>query len=230
MIKSIGDASSVFRYGSWSHEAGPPKKEKAYREESHRVVGFAVSLSVSGASATTFTRTSPAGGPLPAGVTEVGGIVADLIGVSGVRIVSQVPASALFQGFSPTSPFVIGTQAGFTPSVLGSLGGGLTRLAVRITLYDGDTGPGDFDDNENTLLVNGVNAGNFSDVVTVETTSDGLTELSSNPAGGFRDGALDTGFFFVNGPAELAAIFAALMGSGQLVFELADVDPSDNYF
>lgn len=125
---------------------------------------------------------------------------------------------------------MIGTQTGFTPAVLGALGGGLTQMAVRITLYDGDTGPGNFDDNQNTLLVNGVNAGNFSDVATVETTSDGLTELSSNPAGGFRDGTLDTGFFLVNGPAELAAIFAALLGSGQLVFELADIDPGDNYF
>lgn len=192
-----------------------------------------VAMFVSGASAaltTPLTRNSPASGPLPSGVTEVGGIVADLIGAIGVRVVSQVPASSLFTGFASVNPFVIGTQAGFTPAVLGSLGGGLAQMAVRITLYDGDTAPGNFDHNQNTLRVNGVNAGNFSDVVTVETTSDGLTELSSNPSGGFRDNTLDTGFFLVNGPAELAAIFAALLGTGQLVFELADDDPGDNYF
>ncbi len=198
---------------------------------------FAVAFALT-AHSTPFTRNSPAGGPLPAGVTEVGGVVADLVGANGVRIVSQLPASALYQGFSHSgspvayqgNPLTIGIQSGFTPAILGSLGGGLVAIAVRISLYDGDTGPGDFDEGENTLLINGVNAGNFSDIVTQETTPDGLTEISMNPSGGFRDESLDTGFFLVNGPVELAAIFAALLGTGQLVIQVNDVDPTDNYY
>jgi len=187
---------------------------------------------------TTFTRTSPSGGALPAGVTEIGGLVADITGVSGVRVVSQVPASSLFQGFSGSgtpaayqgNPLTIGIQSGFTPAILSSLGGGLAGMAVRITLLDGDTGPGEFDEDQNVLLVNGVNVGNFSAVVTEETSSDGLTSLSMNPTGGFRDGTLDTGFFLINGPADLAAIFAALAGTGQIVFQVFDDDPDDNYY
>jgi hypothetical protein len=195
---------------------------------------FAVSI----ACATPFTRTSPTGGALPAGVTEVGGIVVDLQGAGGIRVVSQLAASSLFIGYansgSPVAyrgnPMTIGIQSGFTPSVLASLGGGIASMAVRITLEDGDTGSGNFDDDQNTLIVNGVPVGNFSDVVTEETSGDGLTQYSQNASGGFRNGTLDTGFFVVSNPADLAAILAALTGSGQLVFQLNDDDPNDNYF
>ncbi len=188
--------------------------------------------------ATPFTRTSPTGGALPAGVTEVGGIVVDLQGAGGVRIVSQLAASSLFSGYASSgtpmayqgNPLTIGIQSGFTPSILASLGGGIASMAVRVTLYDGDTGFGDFDDDQNTLIINGVSVANFSDSVTEETGGDGLTQLSQNPSGGFRDGTLDTGFFVVSNPADLAAILAALTGSGQLVFQLNDVDPDDNIF
>lgn len=188
--------------------------------------------------ATPFTRTSPAGGTLPSAVTEVGGVVTDMIGANNSRIVSQLPASALFLGFANTgtpaayqgNPMTIGIQAGFTPPILANLGGGLLKLAVRISLYDGDTGPGDFDQNQNTLLINGVAVGNFSDVVTEATSQDGLTSLSSNPSGGFRDATLDTGFFLVTDPAVLASIYAALLSTGELVFQLYDTDPNDNYF
>lgn len=48
------------------------------------LVGVVLGLGVSTALPTPFTRNSPAGGPLPSGVTEVGGIVADVIGANGV--------------------------------------------------------------------------------------------------------------------------------------------------
>jgi hypothetical protein len=211
-------------------------KMKTYRDLALAALGAFVTASV--AWGTTFTTTSPTGGALPSGVTEVGGVVIDMQGASGTRIVSQLAASTLFDGYAnsgtPASyqgnPMTIGIQGGFSPAIIAALGGGLNSLAVRITLEDGDTGPGNFDDDQNTLLINGVNAGNFSDIVTVQTSADGLTEISQNASGGFRNGLLDTGFFVVSGPAELAAIFAALSGSGQMVLQLQDVDPNDNYF
>src|SRR5690242_8695508 len=51
------------------------------------------------AQATTFTRNSPAGGTLPSGVTEIGGVVVDLIGSNHNRVVSELPASDLFVGY-----------------------------------------------------------------------------------------------------------------------------------
>ncbi|HWT29907.1 MAG TPA: hypothetical protein VN240_02660, partial [Propylenella sp.] len=73
---------------------------------------------------TTFTMTSPTTAePLPEGVTEIGGIVLDLIGLSGVRVVCQLPASSLFVGMFDNgtpeeyqgNPGTIGIQTGFTP-------------------------------------------------------------------------------------------------------------------
>ena len=50
--------------------------------------------------ATPATEISPTGGALPAGVTRVGGIVVDLRGTNGTRVVSQLAASTLYRGFS----------------------------------------------------------------------------------------------------------------------------------
>src|SRR6476646_6482132 len=109
---------------------------------------------------TAFTTTSPtSGGAVPAGVTEIGGLVLDLIGTNGVRVVSELPASQLFVGYSNTgtptgfqgNPVTIGIQTGFTPAVLSALGGGIAEAAVRVTLFDGDTASGNFDFNDNTL-------------------------------------------------------------------------------
>jgi hypothetical protein len=192
---------------------------------------------------TTFTRTSPtSGGLLPTGVTEVGGIVLDMIGTNGARIVSQLSAGSLWSGyFTDThafggvniNPGTIGTQTGFNSTVISALGGGIAQLSVRITLSDGDTGPLDFDENENTLRLNGINMGNFSDVVTRETTNDGLTELSTNSSGGFRNAKLDTGFFFSSNSTFLTSFYNSLVSgpnAGQVVFQLFDTDPGDNNF
>ena len=87
---------------------------------------------------TTFTTTSPTtAGELPAGVTEIGGIVLDLIGINGVRVVCQLPASSLFVGMfhdgTPAAyrgnPGTIGIQEGFS-TVLTALGGGLSEVAI----------------------------------------------------------------------------------------------------
>src|SRR5262245_40339644 len=166
---------------------------------------------------TVFTLTSPTSrGELPAGVTPVGGIVLDLVGASGRRVVSQLAASQLFRGMfddgtpaeSLGNPGTIGVQTGLTPALLDALGGGLTEAAVRLSLLDGDTAAGEFDFHDNVLLLNGVAVGDFSDAATQETTPDGRRALSDNPAGGFRNDRLDTGFFYTADPAVLADLFA----------------------
>jgi PEP-CTERM motif len=196
------------------------------------VILAAVSAMASGnALATTFTRTSPtSGGAIPAGATEVGGIVLDLVGTNGVRVVSQLSAASLFSGFASSEPQTIGTQTGFTPTVYNALGGGISQMAVRITLSDGDTALGDFDYVQNTLVVNGQSIANFSSVPTQETSNDGLTLLSSNPVGGFRDGLLDTGWFYTNNATVLASVFSGITSTQQVVFRLSDLSPGDNFY
>ncbi len=178
----------------------------------------------------TFTTTSPTSkGLLPSGVTQVGGIVLDLVGKNGVRVVSQLAASSLFQGSFSSSIGTIGTQTGFTQQLIDTLGGGLSEVAVRISLYDGDTGQNEFDDNQNWLLLNGVEIGNFSNVVTQNTSSDGQTIYSTNTAGGFRNNLLDTGFFYSNDSTFLSTFYTSL-STGQVAFQLKDSDPGDNVF
>lgn len=185
---------------------------------------------------TTFTRTSPTGGGVPSGVTEVGGIVLDLIGVNGVRVTSQLAASSLYIGFFDSGepvqyrgdPGTIGEQTGLSSSIIAALGGGLASVAVRVTLYDGDTGPGDFDyQDQNTLLLNGVEMGDFSDITTQLTSSDGLTLV--NTSTGFGNDILSTGWFSSSDATFLSQFYATLT-SGTVTYQLKDVDPYDNYF
>ena len=194
-------------------------------------LALATTLIAGSASATPFTTTSPTnmGQLLPVGVTEIGGIVLDMIGTNNTRIVSQLAASSLFVGFSAANPFTIGTQTGFSAAVMAALGGGLQELSVRITLDDGDTGSGDFDDNENTLLINGIAVGNFSAVQAQNTDATG-TVAGSFSGGGFRDNTLDTGFFHVTNAAILANVYNSLTSLGEAAFGLDDVDPGDNFF
>jgi hypothetical protein len=188
---------------------------------------------------TAFTLTSPTSqGALPAGVTPVGGIVLDLVGVNGRRVVSQLPASSLFRGFFSQgvpveflgNPGTIGVQSGITPAILQSLGGGLSEVAVRLTLFDGDTGEGDFDFGQNVLLLNGLPLGDFSGVLTQETTHDGQTALTPEPVLGFRNNQLHTGFFYTAEATFLTALYDTLTQTGTIRFQLKDADPYDNLF
>lgn len=189
----------------------------------------------SGASAQS-TTVSPTGGALPSGVTKVGGVVVDLTGSNGNRVVSQLAASSLFVGFSddPTTkpgtasgnPLLFGTQTGYTSSVLSSLGGGLAGASFRISLYDGDNASGDFDYNDNTFLVDGINFGNWSSVAT------NVTDSAGNPITttlGFGNDVLATGFFSSVDAVKLASLFTALQ-DGSLGFFLDDVDEGDNFY
>jgi hypothetical protein len=215
---------------------------------------FALCLGVAGsAQASPFTRNSPAGGPLPSSVTEIGGIVVDMIGTNGVRVISELPASSLYMGFSDTgtpagfrgNPLTIGIQTGYTPAVTGALGGGIQKMAVRFTLFDGDTASGDFDFNDNQLRINGIAFGapgsasafpngtangNWSAVTAQNTDSLGNVASGGLSTSGFRDNTLDTGFFSSTDPTTLANIFNSLVSQQQITFTLFDRDPTDNFF
>lgn len=198
-------------------------------------IALTVSLATIGLSsavqAASFTLDSPtSAGTLPSGVSPIGGIVSDFVGLNGNRVVSQLSADSLFSGFvgATENPLEIGTQSGFSSSVTGALGGGIAEASFRITLFDGDTAPGNFDFNFNTLLVNGLNFGNFSDVQTVET--DAVGNVLSGPDAGFENNDLDTGFFSSNDSVLLSNLFSSLTATETLAFELDDVDPGDQFF
>jgi hypothetical protein len=183
----------------------------------------------SGALATPFTTTSPTGGALPSGVTKVGGIVVDLKGLNGVRVVSQAAASTLYVGYASSNPQLIGTQTGFTPATIAALGGGIQSASVRVTLFDGDSAPGNFDaGTDNSFFLNGVDFGYWGQQTTEYTSGDGNTVFASAGVG-FGDNILSTGFFTNTNAAALSTLFTSLAG-GSIAFTLSDVDAGDNYY
>lgn len=186
----------------------------------------ALGMSTGGALATTV---SPAGGALPSGVSAIGGIVFDGTGLNGTRLVAQAAASSLFAGNAPgTNPSpVIGTQTGFDAAILGSLGGGFSELAIRVTLFDGDHRAGQFDFNDSELTLNNLVFGNFSDVAVTTTNSTGVATGSGT---GFGNNLLDTGFFFSDDLTLLASLYTSLTTSNSIVYGVLDQDPGDQFY
>jgi len=186
------------------------------------------------------TTVSPAGGRLPTGSSVVGGLVLDLIGTNGQRVVAQLGAGAtLYRGVTgPAEPeIVIGTQGGLTPAVLAALGGGLSKAAIRVTLFDGDTSQTGVppvsnvnqDFNENTLLLNDLNFGSWSPIETITTDSIGNAIPGSTSNIGFFNQELDTGWFSIEDATLLTNFYNSLVSTGQVVYKLRDTDPGDNF-
>lgn len=194
------------------------------------------------ASATPFTSTSPTGLDVTTlGATTVGGIVVDLVGINGAHVISQLAASSLFSGFYddnyatyPASwygnPGTIGIQTGFGTAVTGALGGGLASASFRFSLYDGDSAAGDFDQDDNDLVINGLNFGNWTAVEAQNTDGLGVLLGGGYSGGGFRDGRLDTGWFTSGDAGLMASLYASLLSTEEMVFQVQDNDPYDNFF
>lgn len=180
--------------------------------------------------ASPFTNSSPTGTDVTAsGASTIGGIVIELVGTSGSRSLSQIAASTLFEGFNYSNPQNIGSQGGFTSTILNPLGGGLSSASFRFTLQDGDNSSGNFDFNENTLLVNSFNVGNWSNVVTQTTNSSGLATSGAFDTG-FNNETLDTGWFHVTDSGVLSALYTSLVSTATLSFQVSDKDPGDNFY
>lgn len=187
-------------------------------------------LAAGSAFASVFSSTSPNGLDVTTvGATTVGGIVVDLVGLNGAHVVSQLAASSLYNGYFTANPGTIGTQSGFDAAVTTALGGGLQAASFRFTLYDGDNADGDFDFNLNTLLVNDINFGDWSDVVTQQTDGVGVAGTAGFSKG-FRNEILDTGWFSSSDAATLGSLFASLVSTQSLTFRLADQTPFDNFY
>jgi hypothetical protein len=198
-----------------------------------------LSVAAGSAHATGFTLTSPtSGGALGNGFTPVGGIVLDLIGQNNTRVTSQLAANQTYIGYydsgTPSAyrgnPGTIGIQSGFDSSVISALGGGIKEAAIRFSLYDGDSASGDFDFNDNTLQVNGLNFGNWSSVNAENTDAQGNAASGGLSGGGFRDNTLDTGWFYSNNATLLSNLYNSFVNTQQAVYQVLDVDPYDNYY
>ena len=181
------------------------------------------------ANATSLTVTSPSGtNVVSRGASTIGGVVTELKGANGASVVSQLASSTLYYGFS-TRLSTIGTQTGFDAAIIAALGGGLSSASFRFTLFDGDSASGDFDYADNTLLINGISVGNWSNVVTNTTDSVGNSVSAFAPDLGFANDELDTGWFHVTDSTLLSDIFSSL-ATTSILFALRDIDPGDNIY
>lgn len=167
-------------------------------------------------------------------ISSFGGLVVDAHGLNGRRLLSQTAASDLNKGTSrgdpETNDFFIGQQDGFSAGLLGQLGGGFSSFSVRVTVFDGDNDPGNFDFDDNYLRVNNVIFGNFSDVVTTTTDADGNILNGLHDGIGFGNDETDTGTFTLTDVSALAALFASLQQTNMLLFEIDKRDASGNFF
>jgi hypothetical protein len=203
-----------------------------------KVIFLTAALYAGASNASLLTNTSGNGLDVTTlGVSTIGGVVVDLVGTNGSHVVSQLAASDLFVGFydggTPIgfngNPGTIGIQTGFDAGVLAALGGGISSASIRFTLFDGDTEAVGFDFNDNTLLVNGLDFGNWSDVDAEQTNALGAS-VGPTSGGGFRDDILDTGWFTSSDNALMASLFSELTFSGEMLFQIQDDDPFDNFF
>ncbi|MFK7939876.1 MAG: hypothetical protein AB8B82_10885 [Roseovarius sp.] len=172
---------------------------------------------------------------MPDDYPEAGGVAIVLVGVNGnIYYQFSNPAGA-FRGFQSNgqpaafrgNPFTINNpvplNCGFSECP-DYFGGGLANVYVRFTAFDGDTQPGGFDENDISLLLNGINIGSWSGLTTEATNRPGTTSFGFGT--GFGNGTFDTGWFSSTNPA----LFNNILNTGEITTQVLDDDPNDNYW
>ena len=191
--------------------------------------------------ATPYTETVPNGnGAIPNTYPPVGGTMFVLIGDNGNIYYQFVNPSTQFEGFQNTgtpvafqgNPFQLGpTQTlncGPTPCST-YFGGSIVEGYARLTARDGDSCPGNFDENDVSFEINGIAVTNFSGLPanSVERTSfDGTTSIGFENC--FRDQPTtetSTGWFDLTG---VPGLLNNILTTGSTTPFVRDVDPDDN--
>ncbi|MGV6801718.1 MAG: DUF7507 domain-containing protein, partial [bacterium] len=147
---------------------------------------ISLALSNGNAMATPFTETIPdgLGTQIPSTYPVIGGTMFVLEGANGNYYYQFVNPSTQFSGFSDTgtpaayrgNPFQLGPSQALncgTTSCSTYFGGSIVKLYVRLTVRDGDTCTGEFDENDITFRVNGYDVSNFTGPTSQETSVDG---------------------------------------------------------
>ncbi|BAY65706.1 hypothetical protein NIES22_58130 [Calothrix brevissima NIES-22] len=215
-------------------------RKKLWKVATITILGCATFQVANSAQAATLDLSSPTSkGVLPTEITSVGGVVLDLVGQNNTRVTSQLGASQLFRGYYHTgnpkayrgNPGTIGIDNNFTSSIIDKLGGGIKELAVRFTLFDGDSGPKEKDpDTQNALLLNNIDFGYFGQVSTKQTDASGNVNPGDPGGIGFRNNKLDTGWFYVTNTSTLSNFYTSLLNNQKVVYQLRDTDPYDNFY
>ncbi|MEQ6204566.1 hypothetical protein ABMC88_16115 [Sulfitobacter sp. HNIBRBA2951] len=188
------------------------------------------------AQATPFTRNVPGTTlSLPTQYPEAGGIAFVLVGVNGNVYYQFSNPTGAFRGFQNNgtpaafngNPFTINNpltlNCGFS-SCADYFGGALSNVYIRFSAYDGDTQVNGFDEDDISLRLNGFDVGNWSDVTTDITNTDGTTSFGL--VQGFGNNTFNTGWF----SSTNSALLSNILTTGQTTTQVFDADPNDNYW
>ena len=161
--------------------------------------------------ATPFTMSVPGTSlNLPAEYPQAGGVAFVLVGVNGNVYYQFSDPTGAFIGFQSNgkpkefrgNPFTINDpiqlDCGFSDCAT-YFGGALANVYIRFSAYDGDTQVNGFDEDDITLRLNGFTVGNWSDVTTDITNTDGTTSFGQ--VQGFGNNTFNTGWFRCSVPA-----------------------------
>lgn len=198
------------------------------------MLAFVVSVQM--AFATPFTENVPGTGvALPDEYPAAGGVVIVMTGTNGNIYYQFSDPAGAFRGFQNSgnpaafrgNPFTINNpiamDCGFR-SCEDYFGGQIARIDVRFSAYDGDTQSGGFDEDDISLMLNGINVGSWSGLQTE------ITDTAGTSSGGFQTGfgnnTFNTGWF----SSTNAALMTAVLNDLETTTQVLDDDPNDNYW
>ncbi|MGB5863775.1 MAG: hypothetical protein WBG95_05705 [Sulfitobacter sp.] len=186
--------------------------------------------------ATPFTTNVPGTNiSLPSAYPEAGGVAIVMEGVNGQIYFQFSDPNGAFRGFNSNgqppqfrgNPFTINNAIPLNCGIRSCtdyFGGAIARVFVRFSAFDGDTQPGGFDENDISLILNGVNVGNWSGLTTERTNNAGT--VSQGFATGFGNNTFNTGWFESNNPT----LLNSLLTTGRTTTQVLDRDPDDNFW
>lgn len=206
-----------------------------------RILWLSLSI-VCGSSHASLLLSSPTGaGSLDSSIPDFGGAVIDIVWDTGERFSTFLGTEYLLK----RETVITDVNTGLASAEIGSYFfgsdffnssfiNGINKLAIRLSLYDGDNATiggvdsidGQFQANENFFVVNGANLGNFSTVETVTFTQKGQ-EIIDTPDGmtGFLGSYTGVGWFYTDNVSVLDTVFQGIINTGvlQMNFEVDKV-------
>lgn len=205
------------------------------------IVASVFAMNASASLSSILTTSPSSAGALPIGTPVFGGAVIDIITADNTRLINYISRNDLFDGHVNSSRQDFASQQigslFFTVSMLDAISSGITELAIRLSLYDGDNAVGadviiedEFQANKNFLEVNGTEVGNFTDVKTVTSSRKGEEYFNDFEATGFANKKSATGWFYSNDASILKPINDSLLVTSSLELDFVVRDAkSENW-
>ncbi|WP_100643167.1 PEP-CTERM sorting domain-containing protein [Alteromonas facilis] len=207
----------------------------------YKVIAFALSIMCFSTHAS-LLLTSPTGyGNLGAAIPDFGGAVIDIVGNNNNRVVSFISERELAHvGLTTDSSGYVETAIGalaFNEEMLDALAGGISQIAIRLTMWDGDNDllngvENGFHANKNFLFVNEAEFGNFSTVETIAFERFGVSQVATPGTTGFISDYTSVGWFWSDSASLVGGIWDSITSTGlfSMKFVISGAAPGHKNF